>query len=85
MKLKNEIEGDEHNGTEFELGQVSEDGSKYKVLAADGKEVGTIDTAKLKEELPKGGYKVVSMPENNNNAEEKPAQGNAQGEETPTV
>lgn len=83
MKLKNEIDGDEHNGTEFELGQVSEDGSKYKVLA-DGKEVGTIDTAKLKEELPKGGYKVVSMPENNNNAEEKPAQENQQGE-TPTV
>lgn len=66
IKLKNDIDGDDHYGTEFELGEKSEDGTKFKVIADGAGDDAFIEVETLKNKLPDGGYKVVSMPENNN-------------------
>lgn len=84
IKLKNQIEGDDHYNTEFELGEKSEDGTKFKVIADGAGDDAFIEVETLKSKLPDGGYKVVSMPEKDKDTETAQGGTGAQKDDTET-
>ena len=69
IKFRNEIEGNEFKGTDFELGEKSQDGTKFNVKK-DGKDTGEITVSELKERVESGDYKVVTLPKTTEQTEQ---------------